>query len=684
MQIPKQLQKKCFRFIKIVSGQKKAAETDWTLTNNYKYNESEFQEYLKSAKAYGVVCGFGKLAVIDCDTKEVEQLCKEALPNTFEVRTGSGGCHLYYIIDDLDKQYKLYDAQDNHHGEVQFLGQQVLGPNSLHPSGNQYELAKDIAITKITRHQLLEVLSPYIKQEEVQFCTTECKLDMHQVASKIKGLTHKGKELVGAHPVHGSEGGENFHIDVEKGVWHCFRCQTGGDAFTLIAVLEGVLKCHECRPGALAGDKFKQVVAIAKKKYGYVDNPRQSTKLTAQQQLALSQPNLLYRIIQETRKEGVIGNEITQLAIIMKIALRFVKNATKTSSNLLVTDETGGGKDWVTTNVCNILLKPYDTLFKATGISEKVLNYWEPLGENSSWDGRVLYLEDPEEGTLTCQAFKVRASGNNEIVTLDTERKVMYKRINGKPIIIVTSLKQCIDVELMRRWDAINVDTSEPVTQAIQKYKLEKSAGLITYNPDNILRTALQELNIVEVVIPFAPQLASMLPNHLIMRSQISKLIDYIKASAALHQYNRDVDAQGRIIATLDDYAYAAYIFDKLGSIHGQALNKAESSLVSYLWEKDGPVKLTDISKDVPTLSQTWVYNHRDTLVERGVIRLFKEFCPANGHEVWHVEVNKDYKITYKLPKPSKLGTYKGYFNQQLWDDINIQRKADKLPPVRP
>lgn len=70
-------------------------------------------------------------------------------------------------------------------------------------------------------------------------------------------------EIAGAHPQHGSSTSDNFNVNLDKGLWHCWRHGTGGDALALIAVCEGLVPCEEMRPGALRGDLFTHVVAIA-------------------------------------------------------------------------------------------------------------------------------------------------------------------------------------------------------------------------------------------------------------------------------------------------------------------------------------------------------------------------------------------------------------------------------------
>jgi hypothetical protein len=70
-------------------------------------------------------------------------------------------------------------------------------------------------------------------------------------------------ELAGPHPHHGSSTGDNFNVNVEKGLWHCWRHGTGGDALALIAVCEGWLDCAQAVRGALTGALFTQTVALA-------------------------------------------------------------------------------------------------------------------------------------------------------------------------------------------------------------------------------------------------------------------------------------------------------------------------------------------------------------------------------------------------------------------------------------
>lgn len=271
MNIPSKLNNPNFSFIKIQERTKRPYEKDWANTNNYKLTDKNFKEYIKNASSCGILCGekSNNLAVIDCDNEEIANDVIKKLPETFTAKTPGGGIHLYYIINDLDKKIVMIDNKEIHHGEVQFTGSQVLIPNSLHPNGNTYTILKNKEISKISKDELLKVISPYIKNNEKdEWGDDSGEYDIAKVAEKIEGLKKQGKEYQGSHPVHGSETGMNFAINLEKNLWHCYRCNSGGDALNLIAVLEGILDCSKSKKGCLKGKKFRKVAAIAKEKYG--------------------------------------------------------------------------------------------------------------------------------------------------------------------------------------------------------------------------------------------------------------------------------------------------------------------------------------------------------------------------------------------------------------------------------
>jgi len=111
-------------------------------------------------------------------------------------------------------------------------------------------------------------------------------------------------ELAGAHPQHGSSTGDNFNVNVDKGLWHCWRHGTGGDALALIAVCEDLIPCEHMRPGALCGAIFTHVVTIAITTFG--------AKIPPQSQ-AISEARRQWRLQRATHWRACAGTQRSAL-----------------------------------------------------------------------------------------------------------------------------------------------------------------------------------------------------------------------------------------------------------------------------------------------------------------------------------------------------------------------------------
>jgi len=277
--MPKTLKKYNLRFIKVQKGQKRPFEKKWQDPEgkNYEYDDKQFIEWLNKGNNYGVATGFSNLVVIDCDKKEAYDAVKENLPKTFTVKTPHGGKHVYFICNDLENPIRLTSGNaQGDIGDVQSTGKCVIGPNSyIKEDGKkkQYKVVIDCDIAKIKAENIKLALRKWIKKPTLKDVAKKytsgkiTELDISKVVDLNK-LQKNGKEHQGSHPIHGSSTGANFCVNTEKNIWHCFRHDTGGNALTWLAVKEGIINCDEAVPGALKGEKFAEVLNIAKEKYG--------------------------------------------------------------------------------------------------------------------------------------------------------------------------------------------------------------------------------------------------------------------------------------------------------------------------------------------------------------------------------------------------------------------------------
>jgi hypothetical protein len=249
------------------------------------YDLQEMMDWVGEGGNVGFACGTNDIVVLDIDNpRRVEEL-GIIPPNTRIVRTGSGGSHYYYRIPGA-KKVILHDLEGAHLGELQCHGQYVVIPPSIHPNGTEYtHVNPGVPILEISQEDLLSIFKGKIKEDP----KSKPKIEWKQFQGErnddpFAGLRVEdifdpkiteevGNQLFCVHPVHGSSTKSNLVINLVKNTWWCGRHQSGGGAALAVAVMCGVIDCSEARPGALRGDKFKEVLRVAREK-GYISDPQ--------------------------------------------------------------------------------------------------------------------------------------------------------------------------------------------------------------------------------------------------------------------------------------------------------------------------------------------------------------------------------------------------------------------------
>lgn len=263
---------------------------------------------------------------------------------------------------------------------------------------------------------------------------------------------------------------------------------------------------------------------------------------------------------------------------------RLVENCQIASYNLLINDEAGTGKDYITGKTLEIL--PKDIYIKKTRISPTVFTYWHNSNYEPewTWDGKVFYTEDISEGVLNSEVFKVMCSSGSEATVVIRQRAIDIDII-GKPVMITTTATATPSPELTRRFEIVNLNESLNQTKEIMKRHCEYAIKGITPEYDPKITEALSLLKRVKIKIPYALKLHSLFPaNSLMMRTKFPRFLDFIKASAAFHQFQRKVDEEGYLLAEGQDYDIATEVMKKLTSNkYLISLTRNQRRIVEYL-----------------------------------------------------------------------------------------------------
>ena len=378
---------------------------------------------------------------------------------------------------------------------------------------------------------------------------------------------------------------------------------------------------------------------------------------------------LLFYVVKEVQKRGVVGEEDTILALVNKIMLRCVVDCDPTSSNIIVTDLSGGGKDFLVSSVCNTVLNG-DSYFHRTYLTPRVFVYWQ-----QDWNGKVLHVEDPPEDLLNDCVFKTMASGGSNASVVESQ-KIRHIAVIGKPVIIVTSLNVCIDVEGIRRWDSINLDTSYDLTKAVVKSGFGGFGDREKVDKD--LCKVLSDIPFKRVDIPFKDKLYDLFGSNLVSRTRYKRLIDYISASAVLHQFQRKI-VNDVVVANWFDFEYGRFCYNKFNNNSGVVLNKIEKEFLDCLDLYEFK-KISDISSHF-SRSKRWIYRNFERLKSLNVILESYKFDENANKEVLCLCKN-EFAVCNDIFSSKELCGDEIYFNRfnDIIVNINDNRKLYDLP----
>jgi len=371
----------------------------------------------------------------------------------------------------------------------------------------------------------------------------------------------------------------------------------------------------------------------------------------------LKNPDLLNIINNEFDKK-IVGEIETRKAMFLNCCGKYVKNCSIASYNLCINSNSGAGKDWTGKNV--IKLFPSKDVVIRSRISPTAFTYWHnsKFEPDWTWEGKICYLVDVSNAILNHEVFKLMCSDGN-FSTIVINQKATDIEIKGKPVMFITTASASPNNEMLRRFPFCELNETINQTKAIQSKQADAAleGKSLEYNP--LITEALSKLNMVKVKIPFAKELVKSFPSeHLIMRTHFQRLLDYIKSSAALHQYQRETDEEGFIIAKTEDYDNATIPLKVTTSNPFMIpLSKKQKMLLAEC-EKLYKFSVKKIEPHIPFLSQSKIYKALDKLQELGFLTSYSVETEKSKKSVRYYEfINLEMK---EIP---------------LWEDIKNCRK---------
>jgi hypothetical protein len=290
-------------------------------------------------------------------------------------------------------------------------------------------------------------------------------------------------------------------------------------------------------------------------------------------------PTLLADMERLVHELGVVGEGASIRGAYLAASSRLCR---RNALCLLRRGAAAGGKNFLVSKA--LMLIPDDAVIHMTSGSSLSLAYYGD-GDEDAFKHKVIYIPEAAvlaerngvESPLTFMLRTLISEGrlDHHVVMTQASGPPVSTHIkrNGPVVVIVTTARDNVEDELLTRLMLSDADETGRQTKAVLKGVLAKEVPRVD---DEEIRPWLDFQRWLEadapydVVIPFRPAILGafnelwdeMRTVPLRIRRDVNALIIAIETSAILHRAQREKDAAGRIVATLDDYRHAHEAFD--------------------------------------------------------------------------------------------------------------------------
>jgi hypothetical protein len=377
----------------------------------------------------------------------------------------------------------------------------------------------------------------------------------------------------------------------------------------------------------------------------------------------VNSPSILTSLEYKLRRMGFAGSaNIPQLIYLCLQTRRFGKPV-----SLIIKGPSGSGKSFALSSALKFV--PEASYEHYSGMSEKAIIYSGldlqnkhlVIGEAaglSSGNGRAFLRQLISEGSIKYMTVQSTDKGVNSKV---------LPPIKGPCGLIMTTTANSLHPEDESRMLTVNInESSEQIKQALLAQARGKSRTEdVNFDSWHSFDRMIGE-GVIDVDIPFAEQLAEALPTtHFRVQRDFPHLLSLIATHALLHKYMRSVDDNGRIIATIHDYAEVHRLVS--GPI-SEGLEMAVPATVREIVEavaKLAPDSSKDLTfgfngegvsqreiSDLLKRDQSVISRNAHSAIEQGYL---VNLNPGQGREAKLVLGERELPKGYALPTPEQL-----------------------------
>ena len=364
------------------------------------------------------------------------------------------------------------------------------------------------------------------------------------------------------------------------------------------------------------------------------------------------EPDILERFADELARSGVAGESRVAKLLYLAVTSRFLKRPV----SVALKGPSSGGKSYLTERVLRFF--PDDAYYALTAMSERALAYSdEPLSH------RILVIYEAAGMCGDFATYLIRSLLSEGCVRYETVEKTsegvkprLIERA-GPTGLLVTTTAVKLHAENETRMLSLTVTDTQQQTREVMAALAEEAGG---EPPDLNTWHALQEwLTVAEhrATIPYSGELAKNVPPVAVrLRRDFGAVLNLIRAHAILSQASRERDVEGRVVATLEDYAkvrelVADLVSEGIEATVPQTVRETAGALGRLHAEQSEPVTIAALAEELE-LDKSAAWRRVRTAMDRGYLKNLEDRKGRPARLVPGDALPDDIEI---LPAPERL-----------------------------
>lgn len=363
-------------------------------------------------------------------------------------------------------------------------------------------------------------------------------------------------------------------------------------------------------------------------------------------------PNILERFAGDLARSGVAGESRVAKLLYLAVTSRFLKRPV----SVAVKGPSSGGKSYLTERVLGFF--PDSSYYALTAMSERALAYSEEPLKNRIL---VIYEASGMSGELATYFMRSLLSEGRlryEVVEKTSEglKPRLIEREGPTGLLLTTTVVK-LHPENETRMLSLTVTDTQQQTRDVMAALANEAGG----EPPNLgTWHSLQEwLAAAEhrVSVPYAGDLATAIPPVAVrLRRDFGALLNLIRAHAILHQVNRKRGAEGRIVATLEDYGHvrdlvADLVSEGIEATVSVTVRETVAALRRLHAEEDESVTIAALAQELE-LDKSAAWRRVRTAMDRGYVKNLEDRKGRPARLVPGDALPDDIEI---LPTPERL-----------------------------